>query len=135
MFDGVAQTFYRALMWAGSWWCHQLPARSPQLWGSVQAPLCWRCSGILLGTLVLFVWLLVRKRLAPLRLSLALAVLLPLDVFHAVITGGQGDNTRRLLTGILWGIFGTTLFLHFIKRAAGRLSPASSSSSSTPART
>jgi uncharacterized membrane protein len=129
MFEGAAQNFYRALMWAGSFWCHQLPARSPHLWGG-QLPLCWRCSGILLGAALLFIWLLVRKRLPPLPLSLALALLLPLDVLHAVITQGEGDNTRRLLTGILWGIFGTTLFLYFIKRAASRLSPAR-----TPART
>ena len=99
------------------------------LWG-VQLPLCWRCSGILLGAALLFIWLLVRKRLPPLPLSLALALLLPLDVLHAVTTQGEGDNMRRMLTGILWGIFGTTLFLHFIKRAASRLS-----SARTPART
>ena len=123
MFDGVAQTFYRALMWACSWWCHQLPLRSPHLWG-VQFPLCWRCSGILLGAALLFIWLLVRKRLPPLPLSLALALLLPLDVLHATITQGEGNNTRRLLTGILWGIFGTNSALHLIKRAASRLSHA-----------
>jgi len=121
MFNGVAQTFHRALMWAGGWWCHQLPLRSPHLWG-VQLPLCWRCSGILLGAMLLLIWLLVRKRLPPLPLSLALSLLLPLDVLHAVITQGEGDNMRRLLTGTLWGIFGTNSALHLIKHAASRLS-------------
>jgi uncharacterized membrane protein len=128
-FDGAAQSFYRALMWAGGWWCHQLPARSPHLWGA-QLPLCWRCAGILLGSVALFGWLLWKKRVPPLRMSLALALLLPLDVLHAVVTGGQGDNARRLLTGALWGIFGTSLCLRFVKHAAGRLS-----ASNTPART
>jgi uncharacterized membrane protein len=120
IFDGAWTNFYRALMWAGGLWCHQLPARSPQLWGA-QLPLCWRCTGILIGTLMLCGWLLWKKRLPPLAPSVALALLLPLDVLHAIITHGQGDNARRLLTGVLWGFFGTGLALRFIKRAAARL--------------
>lgn len=96
----------------------------------MQLPLCWRCTGILSGALLLFGWLLWKKRVPSLRLSLALALLLPLDVLHAIGTGGQGDNARRLLTGVLWGIFGTSLFLRFIRRAAGWFSP-----SDAPART
>jgi uncharacterized membrane protein len=116
-------------MWAGGWWCHQLPARSPHLWGA-PLPLCWRCTGILAGTLALFGWLLWKRRAPPLAPSVALALLLPLDVLHAALTGGAGDNARRLSTGVLWGIFGTSLFLRLLKHAAGRLSP-----SRPPART
>jgi uncharacterized membrane protein len=123
MSDVAATTFYRALMWAGSWWCHQLPARSPHLWGS-QLPLCWRCTGIAAGALLLLIWLFTKKNLPPLRLSFWLALLMPLDVLHAVISGGQGGNTRRLLTGVLWGIFGTTLALHLMKRAVSWYSTA-----------
>ncbi len=101
-------------MFAGSWWCHQLPARSPHLWG-VQLPLCWRCGGILVGAVALFVWLITRKRLPPLAWSVAPALLLPLDVLHAVVTGGDGDNARRFLTGVLWGIFGTGAALHLLR--------------------
>ncbi|HEV2801651.1 MAG TPA: DUF2085 domain-containing protein [Pyrinomonadaceae bacterium] len=116
-FDETAQVLYRAFMWAGSWWCHQLPARTPHLWG-VQLPLCWRCTGILAGALLLLGWLLWRRRVPSLLLSLALALPLPLDVLHAILTHTDGDNARRLLTGVLWGIFGTSLFLHLIRRAA-----------------
>jgi hypothetical protein len=80
--------------------------------------------------LLLLGWLVWKKRVPPLALAVALALLMPLDVLHAVATGGQGNNARRLLTGVLWGIFGTSLFLRFAKRVAARFSP-----SSTPART
>ena len=116
-------------MWAGGWWCHQLPARSPHLWGA-QLPVCWRCAGILAGALALVGWLAWKKRVPPLAPSFALALLLPLEVLHAVVTGGEGDNARRLLTGVLWGIFGTSLFLRLVKRVAGWRSQAT-----TPAET
>lgn len=129
MFVEVAHGLYRALMWAGSWWCHQLPARSPHLLGA-QLPLCWRCTGILVGSLALCVWLCARKRLPPVALSFALSLPLPLDVLHAIISGGEGNNARRLLTGVLWGIFATGLGLRLLRRLAARLSHASA-----PART
>ena len=111
---------YRAAMWLGSWWCHQLPARSPHPWG-LQLPLCWRCSGILFGTLALLVWLFTKKRLPPLALSVPFALLMPLDVLHAVLTGGDGDNARRFLTGALWGLFGTGAALQVLGLAGARL--------------
>jgi len=109
---------YRAAMFLGSLWCHQLPERSPHLWG-VQMPLCWRCSGILLGTLALFAWLVGRKRLPPLVLCVLLALLMPLDVLQTIVTHGQGDNARRLVTGLLWGIFGTGATLHLLRLLIG----------------
>ena len=109
---------YRAVMFAGSLWCHQIPARSPHLWGA-QLPLCWRCSGVLIGAVALLVWLLTKKRLPSLTLSLIIALLMPLDVLHAIISGGDGDNARRLVTGILWGVFGTSALLHGVKSARG----------------
>ena len=87
--------------------------------------MCWRCTGILAGALLLLGWLVWKKRVPPLALAVALALFMPLDVLHAVATGGQGNNARRLLTGVLWGIFGTSLFLRFVKRAAGWLSGSS----------
>lgn len=107
-------TIYRAVMWAGGFWCHQMPERSPHLWGA-QMPLCWRCSGIAAGALMLLAWLITRRKLPPLALSLVLALALPLDVLQAVVTGGAGDNARRLLTGVLWGIFGTGVVLHLVR--------------------
>ena len=114
-------SLYRALMYVGGWWCHQLPARSPHLFG-VQMPLCWRCTGILFGALAFLCWLARTKRLPPLLPCLLLALLLPLDVLYNVATGGDGDNARRLLTGLLWGFCGTSVALRFIGFLAGRLS-------------
>jgi len=68
-------------------------------------------------------WLLWKRRVPPLVPSVALSLLLPLDVLHAVVSAAEGSNARRLLTGVLWGIFGTSLFLRFVKRVAARFSP------------
>ena len=113
-------TLYRALMYTGSWWCHQLPARSPHLFG-VQMPLCWRCTGILFGALALLCWLVGRKKLPPLLICLPLTLLMPLDVLYNVVTHGDGDNARRLLTGLLWGFCATSVALQLIRLAAARV--------------
>jgi uncharacterized membrane protein len=110
-------TLYRALMYMGGWWCHQLPARSPHLFGA-QLPLCWRCTGILLGALALLCWLVGTRRLPPLLVCLPLALLLPLDVLYNVVTGGDGDNARRLVTGLLWGFCATTVALQLVRLVA-----------------
>ena len=111
---------YRALMWAGSWVCHQLPERSPHLFG-VQLPLCWRCTGILLGALALFLWLTAKKKLPPLLPCLLLSLLLPLDVFYNIITHGDGDNARRFITGLLWGFCATGAALQLLRLVSLRL--------------
>lgn len=112
---------YHALMIVGSVWCHQLPARSPHLFG-MQMPLCWRCTGIFLGALALFCWLITTKKLPPLAPCILLALLLPLDVFHAIITHGDGDNARRFVTGLLWGFCATGVSLQLLKLLSARLS-------------
>lgn len=103
---------YRAAMFVGGWWCHQLPERSPHLFGA-QSPLCWRCTGIALGALALLCGLFAKKKLPPLSLSLLLASALPVDVLaHALTGGGAFDNPRRFLTGVLWGVGATSAGLH-----------------------
>ena len=106
---------YRLLMFAGHLVCHQLPERSPHLFG-LQFPLCWRCTGIMIGTVIFLAWLFYAKRLIGFWLSLALASLMPLDVFTAMVGLRPGMNSLRLVTGILWGIFGTSLILFFVAR-------------------
>lgn len=111
---------YRAAMFVGHYWCHQRPERSPHLFG-VQFPLCWRCTGILAGVVILFVLLLYRRRLLHFWPSLVLSLLMPLDVLYAIISHGPGDNGRRLITGLLWGAFGTNLQLLILNRASSQV--------------
>jgi uncharacterized membrane protein len=111
---------YRALMYAGSWFCQQLPARSPHLFG-VQMPLCWRCTGILFGALALFFWLVAGKRIPPLVICILLSLLLPLDVLQAIVTHGDGNNARRLVTGLLWGFCATGAVLQMLRFLSTRL--------------
>ena len=113
----TASTLYDALTWAGGLICHQMPGRSPHLWGA-QLPLCWRCTGIALGACALLAWLIARKRLPPLAPSLLLALALPLDVLYSALSSGA--NSRRLLTGLVWGFFAFAASLDLLRRLAAR---------------
>ncbi|CDM64688.1 DUF2085 domain-containing protein [Pyrinomonas methylaliphatogenes] len=115
MLFSITHSLYHALMALGSLVCHQAPERSPHLW-HVQIPLCWRCSGILFGSLALVASTIVCRRLPPLRLSLAFALLMPLDVVGAIFGLWKGLNAARFITGTLWGVFGTSAILQLALR-------------------
>jgi len=75
---------WNALWHIGGFFCHQLPERSPQFMGVV-FPLCYRCSGLYLGFLAAFSWILVSggfsRRLPDVRcLSWMSALALPFFV-------------------------------------------------------
>ena len=116
----TASILYDVLVRAGGLFCHQLPERSPHLFGA-QLPLCWRCTGIVLGTCALLAWLLARKKLPPPAPSLLLALALPLDVLYSALT--TGANFRRLPAGLLWGFFASAVLLHLLRRLAARRGP------------
>jgi uncharacterized membrane protein len=111
---------YHALMWAGSFWCHQMPERSPHLIG-IQMPLCWRCTGIAIGAMLLLCWAIKRKQLPRLAVSIALACVLPLDVLGAMFGLWRGENTVRFITGLLWGFFATSAFLRLLAVISARI--------------
>ncbi|MCA1815231.1 MAG: DUF2085 domain-containing protein [Acidobacteria bacterium] len=123
MTEPLATNLYGVLLRAAHLVCAQNPAHSPHLFGA-QLPLCWRCTGILLGSAAFVAWLFTKRRLPALRLSVALALLMPLDVLQAVVTHGDGDNARRLLTGALWGFFAASLALHLFTYVQARLTHA-----------
>jgi len=111
---------YQAAMFVGGLWCHQLPVRSPHLSG-MQMPLCWRCSGILIGAVGLLAWLIATRELPRLTTSLMLSLPLALDVLYVIFSGGEGNNARRFITGMLWGVFGTSAALHLLVRLYEKL--------------
>lgn len=113
--EHVFQSGYRILMTLAHLWCHQIPERSPHIYG-VQFPLCWRCSGIAAGALALLFYLGVRRRLPSLTTSLLLALQLPLDVLVNSLGFDADANLRRFLTGTLWGFYGTSAVLLLLPR-------------------
>lgn len=116
----LCAALYRAAMFGGGFFCHQLPERSPHLW-NVQLPVCWRCGGIIVGAVALLLSVFVMKRLPHLVWSLALALLMPLDVLATITGVWNGSNTVRLMTGLSWGAFGTSVLLHLAKRRSDDL--------------
>ena len=97
----------------GSVVCHQLPARSFELW-STQMPVCARCTGIYLGAAVMAIASLFRLRsdwsAPPLdarhaRYALAAAAL-PTAVTLAFewITGNVPSNLIRAASGLPLGV-------------------------------
>lgn len=103
--------------------CHQLPERSPVLFG-IQLSLCFRCLGLLLGamagTLVSFSGDSLTRTRGRLLLGLGL-----LPMFLDVLGQGQSlyfSNPTRLLTGGLAGASAAlVLFLASSTPSKGRI--------------
>ena len=101
--DDNAKRWVKAMTIARKLWgCQQKPERSFFLCG-YQFPICARCTGILIGYVCSILLLLLSCFLHPL---ICLLFLIPL-----VIDGGiqllfnvLSNNTRRIITGTLFGI-------------------------------
>jgi uncharacterized membrane protein len=98
--------------------CHQIPERSLHIDGH-QLPLCARCTGIYIGMLSGWLWLIARRRtraaqLPPREITIVLfgfIVLMGIDGLNSLmmlIPGAphlyETDNWMRLFTGSLYGI-------------------------------
>ena len=88
--------------------CHQKPDRSFFLYG-YQFPLCARCTGVYIGYLIAILMLAVGI-LVPIVLCLSLLVPLVLDGGIQLVFCALSNNTRRVITGIIFGIG----FIHMI---------------------
>lgn len=86
--------------------CNLRPERAPHL-GKFCLPLCWRCTGIILGYIVgypLSLWF----NKAPIVLLRMFALLLVMptayDGLNQYFFGKQSNNLRRVTTGFIAGI-------------------------------
>lgn len=106
--------------------CHQIPERSFFIFG-YQTPLCARCTGIFLGS-VLFLSLFWRiRKQKPLLL---LVLLLPMlwDATAGLYVAWPAHNLWRFLAGLLYGSALPMLVLSIIRLGGRRLQrPANSS--------
>ncbi len=114
MLFSVLHSFGHFIFWLASFFCHQRPERSPHLFGA-QLPFCWRCTGIIVGTVVLLILLAFRRRLPSLATSVVLALLMPLDVGIAAAGVWGGHNSLRFITGFLFGLFATVAVVRILK--------------------
>ena len=84
------------------WGCHQKPERSFFLYG-YQFPLCARCTGVLIGYVCSF-FLLVFGFSIPSIVCILLLLPLVLDGMIQLFFYIMSNNTRRFITGTLFGI-------------------------------
>lgn len=98
---------------AGSFVCHQLPARSFHTW-SAQWPVCARCTGIYFGAAIVAIVAMVRPKPDPTydwtattrraRMLLTAAALpTALTLVYEWTTGATPSNAIRALAGVLIG--------------------------------
>ena len=99
------------------WGCHQLPSRSLFI-GRYQFPLCARCTGIWIGSIlslyVLLYDITIKDMLTVLQLCILIIPMI-IDGFVQLLTNYESNNIKRLLTGILFGIGVWFLFFDFIE--------------------
>ncbi len=113
--------------WVGYAVCHQMPSHSFFM-GKHQMPLCARCTGTFLASLVTVLWFLVVKRdrktlLPPLPIEFVLLAFLAiwaldglngtlaeLNLFHLYAPGNSIRVVSGLLAGTAIGIFAVYLF-------------------------
>jgi uncharacterized membrane protein len=97
------------MKWGAHMGCHQLPSRS-FFWRSYQFPLCARCTGVLLGSLLgIPLLFFIRPSWSFLFLFLPLI----LDGGSQLLGWRSSNNFLRLITGMLSGIAMLFLFARF----------------------
>jgi len=104
----VAEFSYKA----HSHQCHQLPSRSPHMFG-YQLPECWRCTAIFVGFLIGII--LVIRLNAKVKWWWAALATIPLaaDGFTQFFHLRASTNQLRMVTGFLWGVVGALWLVPF----------------------
>ncbi len=90
--------------------CHQRDDRSFIIYNR-KFPICARCTGELIGILISII---MQCCIGLPSISLAFVLLLPLvlDGFIQLLTRYESNNTKRFITGFLFGIGLYTLFIY-----------------------
>lgn len=92
--------------------CHQRADRSYYV-GYYQFPLCARCMGILISTIIAYVTF--PKRRVNNRECVFMMIPLAVDGILQYLRICESNNNRRLLTGLLWGFGCTYIRLNIFK--------------------
>ncbi len=90
--------------------CHQMPERSFFIKG-YQFPLCARCTGVIVSTLVATI-VFFKKKL-PIWLCFAMSFVMLADWGLQYLEIKESTNRRRLITGLIGGYGYTMLHMHF----------------------
>ena len=95
------------------WGCHQMPERSFFIC-QFQFPICARCTGILIGE-ILGIILIIFKCIP--KIFICIISLFPLIVDGSIqyFKSIESNNTRRFITGLLFGISTIQIIYHFFK--------------------
>ncbi len=82
--------------------CHQREDRSFKI-GEFQFPICSRCTGILLGQILVIIFIFFKLNI-PIYLDFIFLLIMFLDWYIQYRKIKESTNLRRLITGILAGI-------------------------------
>ena len=104
---------YRYIFKICGYFCHQMPSRSFFVAGN-QFPLCYRCTGLLIGTIV-FIGLVTFYKLPKFRLVLFLVTPMFIEWILQSMGWWFGINELRLFNGIGFGIGMPTLIFAVFK--------------------
>jgi uncharacterized membrane protein len=84
--------------------CNKRPERAPHVCGHV-FPLCWRCTGVLVGAVLIDAIFLSMNPKAQVMISLSiLCIPMFIDVYRQYYRKLMSTNPRRFYTGFLCGI-------------------------------
>lgn len=95
------------------WGCHQIPERSFFI-HHYQFPVCARCTGVILGELIKVCS--IRKTLIPPKIAALLTIPLMVDGTVQLKTTYESNNTKRFVSGVLFGYGASELFVTGVKR-------------------
>ena len=101
--------------------CHQMPERS-FFWGHYQCPVCSRCVGVIISSIVASGVFFVYK--TSLQICLSLCLVMFMDWLIQRVGIRESNNIRRLLTGLLggYGFMTIQMYVYFyVYQCIGRL--------------